>query len=214
MKNLALFFLTFVFSLNIYANTVSDKEKDALIKFYHATNGSHWKIKWNLALSVSTWYGVQIENGKVVAINLADNNLKGELPFELGELKNLEILCLSKNELQGNLPGSLYTISTLKILLLNNNKFSGNLSPEIINFQALQNLSLFDNNFEGGIPKELEKLHNLSEMNLSYNHFKGSASKDLISLDALNMTMFDENGNPFLIEINTEKETTLITKNE
>ncbi len=50
-------------------------------------------------------------------------------------------------------------------------------------------------------------------MNLSYNQFKGSVSKDLILLDTLNMTMFDENGNPFLLEINTEKETTIVTQN-
>lgn len=74
--------------------------------------------------------------------------------------------------------------------------------------------SLFDNNFEGEIPKGLEKLHNLSEINLFYNHFKGSVSKDLALLDALTMTMFDENGNPFLLEINTEKEAIIITKNE
>lgn len=213
MKSLTLFFVAFIFSLNIYADAVSNQEKDALIKLYHATNGPHWKIKWDLSLSASTWYGVQIENGKVISLNLADNNLQGELPFELGKLNNLEILSLSNNELYGDLPGSLYKIATLKILLLNNNKLSGNLSTEIINFHALQNLSLFDNNFEGEIPKGLEKLHNLSEMNLSYNHFKGSASKDLILLDALNMTMFDENGNPFLLEINNEKETTIVTQN-
>jgi len=213
MKSLVMF-LAFIFSLNIYADTVSDKEKEVLIKFYHATNGSQWKIKWDLSLSVSKWYGVNVENGKIVGLNLPDNNLNGELPFELGELSNLKILSLGKNELHGNLPDSLYKMASLKILLLNNNKLSGNLSTEIINFNALENLSLFDNNFEGEIPKGLERLHNLSEMNLSYNHFKGSVSEVLISLDALNMTMFDENGNPFLLEINTEKETTIITKNE
>lgn len=43
MKSLASFFLAFVFSLNAYANIVSQKEKDALIKLYHPTTGSHWK---------------------------------------------------------------------------------------------------------------------------------------------------------------------------
>lgn len=237
MKSLILFFVAFIFSLNSYADTVSDKEKDALIKFYHATNGQNWKIKWNLSLSVSTWYGVQAENGKVIGLALGDNNLQGELPTEffdlinlvtidlhknklqgklsteIGKLNQLEILSLFNNEIQGDLPGSIYKISTLKILLLNNNKLSGSISNDIVNFHALQNLSFFDNNFEGEIPKELEKLHNLSELNLSYNKFKGTVSKSLALLDPLNMTMFDEDGNPFLLEINTEKETSIVSEN-
>lgn len=237
MKSLTTILIAFIFSLNIYADTISDKEKDALIKFYHATNGANWKIKWDLSLSVSTWYGVKTENGRVIGLYLEDNNLEGELPAaffdlthlvaidfhknnlrgklspDMGKLKQLEILSLFENKIEGDLPGSIYQISTLKILLLNNNKLSGTLSSEIINFHALQNLSLFDNSFEGEIPKELEKLHNLSEMNLSYNKFTGTVSKSLALLDPLNMTMLDEEGIPFLLEINTEKETTIVTQN-
>ncbi len=76
------------------------------------------------------------------------------------------------------------------------------MSSEVENFHALKNFSLFDNSFEGEIPAGIEKLRNLSEMNLSYNKFKGSVSKELILMDSLNMTMFDENGNPFLLEMN------------
>lgn len=33
------------------------------------------KTKWDLSLSVSNWYGVTIENGKVIGLNLSDNKL-------------------------------------------------------------------------------------------------------------------------------------------
>ncbi|WP_428229928.1 Two component regulator three Y domain protein [Flavobacterium sp.] len=173
MKSLVLFFLAFAFSLNIFADTISDKEKNALIKLYHATNGGQWKTKWDLSLSAATWNGVETDNGKVVGLNLANNNLQGklpvelldlvnlvqvdlhknrlqgELPLEIGRLSKLEVLSLFDNQIQGDLPGSIYKLINLKVLLLNNNKFSGSLSKEIINYGALQNLSLFDNNFEG-----------------------------------------------------------------
>ncbi|OHT43350.1 leucine-rich repeat domain-containing protein [Flavobacterium tructae] len=237
MKSLVLFFLAFIFSPAIFADTVSDKEKEALIKLYEATNGSEWKVKWDLSLSVATWYGVKVENGKVVGLHLANNNLQGnlpvelltlvnlitidlhdnkiqgQLPLEIGKLSQLETLALFNNEIQGQLPGSIYTIKTLKVLLLNQNKLSGSLSKEVSNFGVLENLSLFDNKFEGEIPNELEKLGHLSELNLSYNKFKGGVSKNLILLDALNMTMFDEEGNPFLLEIAARKETTMVTRN-
>ena len=237
MKSLTFFLVAFVFSLNIFADTVSDKEKEALVKLYNATNGSQWATKWDLSLSVSRWRGVKVENGKVVELNLANNNLhgslpneitdlmylevldvsknklSGDLPADIGKLGHLEILSLFNNEIKGHIPSSLYKISALKILLLNNNKLSGILSNEIVNFVSLENLSLFDNGFEGEIPKGLNKLHKLTEMNLSYNNFKGTISRNLALLDALNMTMFDESGNPFLLEINNEKETTIVTQN-
>ncbi|GGE96186.1 hypothetical protein GCM10011518_01850 [Flavobacterium limi] len=213
MRKLYFLLLLFALSNSVFADTVSDKEKDALIKIYQATNGRDWKIKWDLTSSVSTWFGVEINNGQVVGLNLADNNLKGELPSAIGDLRHLQTLALFNNEIKGNLPESVYEIPNLKILLLNNNKFSGSLSHKIENFNSLVNLSLFDNNFEGEIPKELQNLQNLSEMNLSYNKFKGSVSKKLTLLDALNMTMLDENGNPFLLDVTEEKDITNITVN-
>ena len=63
---------------------------------------------------------------------------------------------------------------------------------------------MFDNDFTGVIPPEIEKLANLAELNLSYNKFTGEVSKKIALLDALNVTMMDENGNPFLLEINQE----------
>ncbi|CAD0002421.1 leucine-rich repeat domain-containing protein [Flavobacterium salmonis] len=206
MRKIYFLFLVFALSNSVFADTVSDKEKDALIKIYHATNGGEWKVKWDLTSSVSAWFGVEINNGKVVGLNLSNNNLKGELPSAIGSLQHLQILALFDNQIGGGLPDSLYEISTLKVLLLNNNKFSGSLSYKIRNFNVLENLSLFDNSFEGEIPKELENLNHLSEMNLSYNRFKGSVSKKLTLLDALNMTMFDQKGNPFLLDVNEEKE--------
>ena len=89
MKSLATLLLTLCLSLTTFADTVSDREKEALVKLYHATNGSQWKIKWDLSLSVSTWYGVFVENGKVVGVDLSDNNLQGELPKEFFDLEHL-----------------------------------------------------------------------------------------------------------------------------
>jgi hypothetical protein len=213
MRKFCFLFLLFALSNSVFADTVSDKEKNVLIKIYHATNGVEWKIKWDLTSSVSTWFGVEINNGQVIGLNLADNNLKGELPSAIGDLLHLQTLALFNNEIGGSLPDSVYGISTLKVLLLSNNKFSGSLSHKIGYLNSLENLSLFDNNFDGEIPEELDNLHHLSEMNLSYNKFKGSVSKKLTLLDALNMTMLDENENPFLLDVTEKKHITNITVN-
>nr|WP_294922493.1 hypothetical protein [uncultured Flavobacterium sp.] len=76
MRKTIFLLLLFVLSYPAFADTVSDREKGALVKIYHATNGAEWRVKWDLALSVSTWFGVEINNGKVVGLDLSDNDLK------------------------------------------------------------------------------------------------------------------------------------------
>ena len=152
MKSLTTLFLMLVFSLNSFADTVSDKEKEALLKFYHATNGSNWKIKWDLSLSVSTWYGVEIEDGKVAALNLPDNNLQGELPPEFFDLVNLERIDLHKNKLEGTLPNEVNSFKELEVLDISSNKISGELPLSFGSLKNLEVLSLFDNEIEGQLP--------------------------------------------------------------
>jgi len=66
-------------------------------------------------------------------------------------------------------------------------------------------LSLFENKMEGQVPFDLEKLEKLKEMNISYNMFNGLVSKNLSKLDALNMTMVDEQGVATTLKVNTDK---------
>ena len=71
---------------------VSVSEKNALVKLYDATNGSNWTTKWDLKTPVSAWYGVKIQDDKVVSIQLPNNNLVGELPSEISDLLYLKSL--------------------------------------------------------------------------------------------------------------------------
>jgi hypothetical protein len=45
---------------------------------------------------VSTWYGIKLEDDKIVSINLSDNNLVGEIPNEIVALTDLKELNLHK----------------------------------------------------------------------------------------------------------------------
>ena len=78
-------------STPIFAS-VSLPEKDALIKLYIATNGSHWKTKWNLEEPDERWFGVKVSDSKVISLDLSNNNLIGELPHELGNMIYLQKL--------------------------------------------------------------------------------------------------------------------------
>jgi hypothetical protein len=93
---------------------VVSSKKDALIKLYHATNGSQWKIKWDLAAPFITWYSVSLRTDKVIAIVLQNNNLIGELPQEILKLVHLQELDLHKNQLTGTIPSSIGKLKELK----------------------------------------------------------------------------------------------------
>ena len=64
LKFIAVFFFITVYS---FAN-VSLNEKDALIALYNATNGAEWNSVWDLSTSVDTWYGIKVEDNKIVEI--------------------------------------------------------------------------------------------------------------------------------------------------
>ena len=77
MLLLAVIFTTVGFA----QKNISNEEKLALVALYEQTNGDDWKNSWNLEESVTTWQGVKLKEGKVVAINLFNNNLVGVLPI-------------------------------------------------------------------------------------------------------------------------------------
>ena len=129
MKTLKLLLICFLVTAYSYAD-VSSTDKDALIALYNSTNGADWNSSWDLNASIDKWYGVKLENDKVVEINLQFNNLNGELPQEVGNLSNLKVLNLGFNKLKGNLPASLKNLKELTTLDLFMNGFEGNIPSE------------------------------------------------------------------------------------
>lgn len=91
------------------ANT-SFAEKRALEALYNDCGGKDWtkSDNWCSSKPLSDWYGVGVdEKGNVTKLDLSNNNLKGELPARLAELKMLKELYLYGNCLSGSLPAGM-----------------------------------------------------------------------------------------------------------
>ena len=94
-------------------------DRTALVALYHATAGDDWddNDNWLTDAPLDEWHGVKTDDyGRVVDLELDDNNLSGQIPSELGNLSNLKNLLLQYNQLTGQIPPELADLSNLKVL--------------------------------------------------------------------------------------------------
>ena len=102
---------------------------EALKVLYQATNGGAWTNKtWRIgsnAVTSTGWPGVTFdEEGHVLAIELQNNNLRGNLPTEGMEMKSLRMLNLNGNSLSGDVAAFCKLLPALETLNLGYNLFT------------------------------------------------------------------------------------------
>ena len=80
--------------------TATSPDRAPLVALYNATDGANWRdnTNWLSDAPIGEWGGVSTnDNGRVTALGLQGNQLRGETPPELGSLANLEWLGLGDN---------------------------------------------------------------------------------------------------------------------
>jgi hypothetical protein len=147
-------------------------EYEALVRLYNATNGNNWTVRWDLNAPPGTWRGVDIENGRVVSINLQDNNLTGDI-----------------SEVFGN---DQTPFPFLKYLNLSNNHLTGSIPEWITNLHTLEYLDLSKNRLGGAVPARIAALRNLVTLWLSFNEFT-SVDAAIGELSQLRFLFIDNN---------------------
>ena len=133
-------------------------DRAALTAFYEAAGGPNWinNTNWLSDQPIDTWFGVTTdETGRVVELGLVGNNLRGEIPTEVGELFSLSVLALWDNQLNGEIPAELGNLANLKSLFLDANDLSGKIPAELSNLNSLTELWLGGNRLTGCLPNGL-----------------------------------------------------------
>eukprot|EP00913_Durusdinium_trenchii_P000082 g72.t3 len=125
-------------------------------------------------------------------LDLAQNQLSGEIPKELGQPQSLKYMILHQNRLNGKIPTELGQLQSLQRLQLAQNQLSGEIPKELSQLQSLQYLHLAQNNLSGEIPKELGQLP-LTELHLDQNYLSGAIPKELGQLQYLTDLHLDQN---------------------
>ncbi|MBO2009608.1 RHS repeat-associated core domain-containing protein [Hymenobacter negativus] len=203
-------------------NSIPDNvEYDALMALFNSTEGNNWTNHKNWGdptIGFDKWYGVTIDNdGDVVGLKLAFNNLDGTIPEELLALKKLQILeftfnhlkdkvpaigdlthltraDFSNNQFGGDIPGNLGSLTALTYFNISNNQFTGDIFQQLQGCTALRTVRLANNLFDGKLPPLYQsQWGNLLTLDISYNAYSGTLPITLASLP--NLQEFIARGN-------------------
>ncbi|GMN07136.1 hypothetical protein MTsPCn5_25250 [Croceitalea sp. MTPC5] len=199
-------------NLLIAQDEVSKREVIALLEIKAKTKGHLWTNQWDQTKPIATWHGVTLKDGKVIGLDLSNNNLQGRIPITIGNLRYLETLDLSNNALKGRIPrlfgkfdhlkkinlgnnqlvgtipSTINKLRNLQQLDLSNNKLAGELPPTISELPKLNTLALANNDLIGAIPDGMERLKKLKKLYLSNNDFTDMNGLRTISKQQLVLT--------------------------
>ncbi len=181
-------------TITVGSSVSSDRE--ALLAIYHSTNGPVWhnSTNWLSNAPLSTWHGVEANSlGEVQSLDLRENNLQGDIPSDIGLLKELNVLRLEDNLLTGNIPTEIGQLKELTYLSLRNNQLKGHIPSDVGLLQDLTALGLDNNLLTGSIPTEIGQLQKLTFLNLSNNQLTGNIPIEIGQLQKLTFLGLDNN---------------------
>ena len=154
-------------------------------------------------VGMDAWAGIEVFQSRVTAISLDQQQLKGFIPKEIGQLNELTFLNLAGDyksyssspatALIGEIPPELGNLDNLRYLNLENNQLSGNIPPELGKLGQLETLRLGANYLVGEIPTELGMLPNLQELCLESNALSGRMPPELGRLELLRIMRLGNN---------------------
>lgn len=174
----------------------ADADRAALVALYNATNGDDWRANtnWLTDAPLNQWYGVRTNSeGRATELRIGWNNLMGQLPSELGNLRDLRELWLNNNSLSGEIPPELGNLTDLEALDFGDNKLTGAIPVEMGDMVNLTWLSVGSNQLTGKVPDELGNLVNLKHLILHANQLMGELPESLTSFNQLIEFRFDSN---------------------
>ncbi len=171
---------------------------DALLAMYNATDGPNWLDNTGWAdgaagtdCDVCSWEGITCNvAGRVIEINLPNNQLSGTLPAEMVGLTELIEIQVGNNQLTGALP-DLSSIASLRSLRARLNQLSGNFPNWVAGLSTLEWIDITDNNFNGALP-DLSAATGLVRLQIADNNFTGQLPS-LVGMTLLEYADFGQN---------------------
>ncbi|KAL2228819.1 UNVERIFIED_CONTAM: Receptor kinase-like protein Xa21 [Sesamum indicum] len=118
-------------------------------------------------------------------LSLARNNLTGQFPDTIGNLRILQRFQANENGIQGRIPSGLCNLEGLYELNLSKNKFSGELPSCLGNISSLREIYLDSNALASSLPSSFWKNKDVLVVNLSSNFLYGAIGQEIGSVAGL-----------------------------
>lgn len=188
-KSLTSVLYVFFILLNSLSAQVISQDSLALLDLYRSAKGENWnnRTNWKSDLPVGQWYGVKVENQRVVELQFGQgNNLHDSIPESIGNLTALRILNLNFNYISFVSP-EINRLAMLKVLKLRSNQLAA-LPDNLSALTSLEELDVYSN-YLNNIPESLGFLPKLKIINAGLNDLTGLplSFKNLSDLRELNL---------------------------
>jgi Leucine-rich repeat (LRR) protein len=192
-------------------DSLAFKQRYVMSVLYFALDGASWKYKLDFLSreDVCDWFkvwpneqtpgepvgvqvGVSCDNNKAVSnMFIPANNLRGDIPQELGLLTEMESLSLYGNKISGSIPMSMKRLTGLRQLILHDNELQG-LLPDMFGDMSLTYLNLANNNITGELPQTLFDMTGLVTLNLAKNNVEADIA-DFALLQNIQNVFLEQN---------------------
>lgn len=179
----------------------------SLATVYYSTQGATWanKTNWLSEKDECDWFSTAatatacgVNNKEFTALELDNNNVQGELPYEVALLSSLTSISLrnpvgTMPYIRGGISPHLSALTSLTSLVISGNQFSGGIPAELGKLTSIATLDLSDNGLNGEIPAAFASLSKLTSLSLKGNFLMGD----------IDPSFFE--GAKGLIEVNLER---------
>ena len=171
------------------------RARQALVDFYNATDGDHWKINtnWCSDKPIEEWYGVSTGaySGTpgfpyVNELRLEDDNLQGAFPDGriFARMGPIIDIALWNNKLTGPIPENLYLNYSLDRLYVGDNQLTGSIPESLMANPLFESLEVFNNKLSGPIPASIARLMDYQSsprVDISGNDFSGEVPQEIVN---------------------------------
>nr|DAD44259.1 TPA_asm: hypothetical protein HUJ06_002489 [Nelumbo nucifera] len=171
----ALLLLIFLSCLNFSSSVSNDATLLEIKKSFRDVDNVLYDWTDSPSSDYCAWRGITCDNVTfdVIALNLSDLNLGGEISPAIGDLKSVLSIDLRGNRLTGQIPDEIGGCSSLKSLDLSFNDIFGDIPFSISKLKQLESLYLKNNHLIGPIPSTLSQIPNLKILDLAQNKLSG-----------------------------------------
>ncbi|KAL0427264.1 UNVERIFIED_CONTAM: Receptor kinase-like protein Xa21 [Sesamum latifolium] len=118
-------------------------------------------------------------------LSLAGNNLTGQFPDTIGNLRILQRFRANDNGIEGGIPSGLCNLEGLYELNLSKNKLSGELLSCLGNISSLREIYLDSNSLASSLPASFWRNKDVLVVNLSSNFLYGALGQEIGSVVGL-----------------------------